>query len=268
MCGRFIIFDEAEDKELRSIIDEINRKYKDEDGKFKTGEIFPTNDVPIITKGTGGHSASRSEHSTVRSEHSASRSEHSTARSEHSTVWSEHSTARSEHSTVWSEHSTVWSERDVSLLKWGFPNFRNNGVIINAKSETLHERPTFKKILFTKRCLIPASGFFEWKKTDDPKVKEKYLIQTENDMFYMAGLYNEFVDKSGIRYNAFVIITTEANEQMAPIHDRMPVILDNSESEKWFGADTEVAVNMLVPYASKLRFKVESLKQQTLLEDM
>lgn len=71
-------------------------------------------------------------------------------------------------------------------------------------------------------------------------------------MFYMAGLYNEFIDKLGNKYTAFVIITTDANEEMAAIHNRMPVILGETESERWLGDEVKVAVSMLIPYASGL----------------
>ncbi|MGI6777686.1 MAG: SOS response-associated peptidase [Acetivibrionales bacterium] len=195
MCGRFLLFDEAENEELRRIINEINKKYnQDEYPKLKTGEIFPTNYAPVITAG---------------------------------------------------------NNNTVSLFKWGFPNYKNTGTIINARSETLEERPAFRKILLSKRCLIPASGFYEWKQTGSKK--DKYLIQTEKPLFYMAGLYNHFTDKNGIPFTAFVIITTDANREVLPIHHRMPVILERDSGKLWLESMVKDALNLLIPYQYPLK---------------
>ncbi|HEY5583235.1 MAG TPA: SOS response-associated peptidase [Ruminiclostridium sp.] len=178
MCGRYAVFTEEENQELREIINNINERYKDDLPKMKTGEIFPTNVVPVIT----GH---------------------------------------------------LENKRTVNLFKWGFPNYRQaSGVIINARCETLHEKPTFRKLLTSGRCLVPASGFYEWKATEAKK--EKYFIRPSNtELMYFAGLYNTFIDKSGIPFTNFVIITTEANDQMSQIHTRMPVILSSTETTVW-----------------------------------
>lgn len=205
MCGRYALFTEEENQEVREIINEINKRYKEEASKMKTGEIFPTNYIPIITASTGG-------------------------------------------------------EKITSLFKWGFPNFRQPGrVIINARSETIHEKPTFRKLLFAQRCLVPASGFYEWKASDEKTVggkKEKYLIRaSKNGLMYMAGLYNSYTDKSGIPFTGFVIITAEANEQMSSIHNRMPVILSELESEAWVNTkynSAEEVLNILKPYGGNL----------------
>lgn len=178
MCGRYVIFTEEENQELREIINGINERYKDDAPKMKTGEIFPTNMAPVIT-------------------------------------------------------ANKENKRVANLFKWGFPNYRQaSGVIINARCETLHEKPTFRKLLTSGRCLVPASGFYEWKATEGKK--EKYIIRTTNtDLLYFAGLYNSFIDKSGLPITSFVIITTEANSQMSQIHTRMPVILSGSEASVW-----------------------------------
>jgi putative SOS response-associated peptidase YedK len=153
------------------------------------------------------------------------------------------------------------------LLKWGFPNYKQSGeVIINARGETISEKPTFKKLLYTKRCLIPASGFFEWKKND--KKKDKYLIRPEAyNFFYMAGLYNFFVDKSGKLYKGFVIITAEASKDMQSIHNRMPVIMTSKEEAyKWIDNSNTLAQikTCIEPYKNKLFFDNLSEKSQQL----
>lgn len=198
MCGRYVIFTEEENMEIREIISQINERFKDESPKMRTGEIFPTDTVPIITGD--------------------------------------------------SKHGKV-----INLFRWGFPNFRQpSAVIINARGETLHEKPTFRNLLYAGRCLVPASGFYEWSKTSDQK-KEKYLIRSsESSLVYFAGLYNKFIDKNGINTTRFVIITTQANEQMSQIHDRMPVILNGDAAIKWISPEYTESASLLIPYRSQL----------------
>jgi putative SOS response-associated peptidase YedK len=190
MCGRFVIFSEEENEEIRKIINEINSRLNPEEAvKFKTGEICPTDHVPII--------------------------------------------------------AAAGTKKVIGLAKFGFPNYKNNSVIINARSETLEEKPTFRNILSSKRCIIPASGYYEWKKTDNKK--EKFLIRINKPLLYMAGLYNSFIDKNNNQYTGFVIITTEASRSIAHIHDRMPVILAQETINEWLtGSDIK---KMFIPYS-------------------
>lgn len=111
-------------------------------------------------------------------------------------------------------------------VAWGFPGFRGKGVIINARAETVPDKAMFRDCLLTKRCVIPSSGFFEWSHTG-PKTKYQFNLPDEN-VLYMAGLYQDFGDK-----RCYVIITTAANESMAEVHNRMPVILLKGEMKKW-----------------------------------
>jgi len=116
----------------------------------------------------------------------------------------------------------------VDAMIWGFPHFKGSGVIINARSETAHEKPMFHKHLASKRCLIPSTGFYEWSKKD-PKNRTKYLFQLpDTPVLYMAGLYNEFYGKK-----RFVILTTNANDSLKDIHDRMPVIVRKEYFDDW-----------------------------------
>ncbi|QNM06241.1 SOS response-associated peptidase [Qiania dongpingensis] len=111
---------------------------------------------------------------------------------------------------------------------WGFPRFGAKGVIINARSETAAERPTFKKSLHSRRCAVPTTGFYEWSKD---KTKYRFNLPHEK-VLYLAGLYNEFEGE-----NKFVILTTEANRSMADVHNRMPVILPRFMVEDWVLSD-------------------------------
>ena len=119
------------------------------------------------------------------------------------------------------------------LFIWGFPRWQGKGVIINARSETAGEKGMFRHALKKQRCIIPASGFYEWRHTQGKKPKDKYLLRRpETPMLYMAGLYKVY-EKEGIFRQAFVILTTGANDSVRAIHDRMPVIISGDEQERW-----------------------------------
>lgn len=116
------------------------------------------------------------------------------------------------------------------LSTWGFPRFGAKGVIINARSETADSRPMFKKSLHTRRCVVPSTGFYEWSQSGK---KTKYRFNLPNDQtLYMAGIYNDFKGE-----NKFVILTTNANNSIADVHDRMPIILPKELAEEWILSD-------------------------------
>lgn len=152
--------------------------------------------------------------------------------------------------------SSEENKREARLFKWGFPNFKQtSGVIINARSETIEEKPTFKKALYTKRCIIPACAFYEWKGSD--KKKDKFIIKPYGyKFFYMAGIYNTYKDKNGDDYNAFAIITTAANKEMSTIHDRMPILLTSKDDcNGWLNPNMNNLPEIkayLKPYENKL----------------
>ena len=114
-------------------------------------------------------------------------------------------------------------------VKWGFPNFHNKGVVINARAETAPEKPMFRKSLEGKRCIIPSTGFYEWSHSG-PKTKYQFNLPGEGTL-YMAGLWNDF---NGER--RFTILTTAANHSIADIHNRMPVVLTCPEMDQWIGS--------------------------------
>lgn len=124
-------------------------------------------------------------------------------------------------------------------MVWGFPQFRGSGVLINAKAETAAEKRTFAKPLLTRRCVVPASGFFEWKReADGSKTKVLFTLPERKDL-YMAGLWNEFAGE-----RRFVILTTAPNESVKDVHDRMPVVLPREWVRPWI-ADTNAAMEIL-----------------------
>jgi putative SOS response-associated peptidase YedK len=109
-------------------------------------------------------------------------------------------------------------------MRWGFDKWNNKGVIINARSETAAEKKMFAKPIAERRCIIPSTGFYEWAKTHG-KAKIKYQFNVpDSPMLYMAGFYTA---------DNFVILTRAANDSMADVHDRMPVILYKDELVSW-----------------------------------
>ena len=130
----------------------------------------------------------------------------------------------------------VLTHEGATAVKWGFPHWKNSGVIINARAETAFDKNMFRKPLMEQRCVVPSNGFFEWDRISGGKKKDKYLLRLPGeDALYMAGVMNTFRDAAGSEYFAFVILTTVANDSVAPIHDRMPVILGQNERDSWIG---------------------------------
>lgn len=116
------------------------------------------------------------------------------------------------------------------LSTWGFPRFGIKGVIINARSEAAASRPMFKKSLHMRRCVVPSTGFYEWTQHGS-KIKYRFNLPDDRTL-YMAGIYNEFNSE-----NKFVILTTQANNSIADVHDRMPVILPKPIVEDWITSE-------------------------------
>jgi len=221
MCGRYLIEDEAY-ADILQILNDINAAQKriNSENLTVTGEIFPTNVVPVIIND------------------------------------------KALINTPGPEQDRNSAIVDIAAVKWGFPHWKNPSVIINARSETAFEKNMFRKALRERRCVVPSSGFYEWgyrggtntgfnnpnifnnpsgtayggfnKKTDKRRPKDKYLFRRPAEkILYMAGIINTFKDPSGDEYDAFVILTTAANDCVAPVHDRMPVILNPDEIDLW-----------------------------------
>ncbi len=121
--------------------------------------------------------------------------------------------------------------------------------LINARAES-SDKPTFRKSFATRRCLVPADGFYEWMKT--PKGKQPYRFVLKGEaLFAFAGIYEEDRNTGA---PDFAIITTQANGVVRPVHDRMPVILLPEDEEAWLNPDTDAdaAVKLLKPYPDNL----------------
>ena len=121
-------------------------------------------------------------------------------------------------------------------MQWGFKHFKGTGVIINARSETAAEKPTFRKPLQEGRCLIPATYYYEWQ-TDGNKKTRNIMRDPKESRIYMAGLFRQ---ESEVDVPRFVILTRAAAGQIRSIHDRMPVILDAAGREEWLSDSPDV----------------------------
>ena len=112
------------------------------------------------------------------------------------------------------------------IITWGAPGFSKGSRIINARSETACEKKMFCDSILHRRCIIPANGFFEWNRLGD---KKKYYFKDDSeDTIYMAGIYDRYEDT-----DCFIILTTNANDSMKDIHDRMPLILEREQIMDW-----------------------------------
>ena len=124
--------------------------------------------------------------------------------------------------------------------------------MINARSETVTEKPAFRSAFKYRRCLIPCDGFFEWERVGRKKQPFYFQLAGE-ELFVMAGLWEHWQDANGNELESCTVLTTSANSLLADIHDRMPVILTPADYEHWLGPETEPAelLAMLKPYDAK-----------------
>lgn len=134
-------------------------------------------------------------------------------------------------------------------MKWGLtPKWMQQKLgPINARSETILQKPMFASLFSKHRCLIPASGFYEWQKTEKNTIPY-YIFPKHNEIISFAGLYDAFIDNLGNTHYSYAIITTKPNNIVSPIHDRMPVILSPGEELLYLTASLHKAFTLLDPY--------------------
>ena len=129
--------------------------------------------------------------------------------------------------------------RSFDMLKWGMmPRWlKIPKPLINVRSETIADKPTFRKSFKQRRCLVPATGFYEWQKLGSTK-QPFHIFRRDEKLFAFAGIWDRFKDKNGEPFEAFAILTTEPNDVVAAIHNRMPVILNKTGCERWLDVAT------------------------------
>ena len=178
MCGRYVLYSDKEQAEIREIIEEVNRKHN---FAVKKGDIYPSNMAPIYAP------------------------------------------------------TPDQNGKSLEVMKWGYEVSFRKGLLINARSETILEKKTFKKDFLERRCIVPASGFYEW-----DKEKNKYIFHAKDDeALYIGGVFRQHENES-----EYVILTKAPVEPVVAIHDRMPVIIPHSKAEEWL-YDANAAMGMV-----------------------
>src|SRR5438876_8226876 len=148
----------------------------------------------------------------------------------------------------------------LEALRWGLiPSWAKDEAIgskmINARAETLAEKPSFKRLLHAKRCLVVADGFYEWRQEGRGPKTPMYITLKDGELFAFAGLWDAWKNTDGQVIRTCTIITTEPNELMASIHTRMPAILPRDAREIWLDAalgDEHALMPLLAPYPADL----------------
>jgi putative SOS response-associated peptidase YedK len=150
--------------------------------------------------------------------------------------------------------------RSLGALRWGLvpswaDDLRFGARCINARAETLAAKPAFRAAFRTRRCLVPATGFYEW--TRDAERKQPYVFRTrDGPVFLMAGLWDTWIAAdTGEVVESFTIVTTAANDVVRPVHDRMPVILPRANWSSWLdpgNRDVSALAKLLVPWGGAI----------------
>jgi putative SOS response-associated peptidase YedK len=146
------------------------------------------------------------------------------------------------------------NQRELRAMRWGFippwsKNIKSTKILINARSEIVHKKPTFRNSFQAHRCLVPADGFIEWKVEGRKKVPH-YIFLKPRSIFAFAGIWAKR-DKMPSPPYSYSILTTQANTTLASIHERMPVILEPANYKLWLGSDTDSRSRNVLPSVSE-----------------
>jgi putative SOS response-associated peptidase YedK len=156
------------------------------------------------------------------------------------------------------------NKKVLDAYRWGLiPHWAKDPKIgfsmINTRSESVTEKPAFRKTFESRRCLVIANGFFEWKMSDNEKIPY-YITIKDRDLFAFAGVFDNWKSPDGKTVKSCSILTTRPNYFMSKIHDRMPVILKKSAGDKWLNEnDPNHLISLLEPYPpSKMKAHIVS----------
>lgn len=163
-------------------------------------------------------------------------------------------------------------KRKITSMKWGLiPSWTKDpskGVkTINARAETVHTKPSFRNAIRYRRCIIPASGFYEWEKVEKRKVPY-YIHLKSNEPIGFAGLWDKWKGNNGSVIESCTILTTSSNNLLKPIHDRMPVIIHPNEYELWLDREMnepDKLKSIFQPYPSEMLtlYRISNLVNKT-----
>ena len=147
--------------------------------------------------------------------------------------------------------------RSLAMIRWGLvpwwaKDLKIGASMINAKAETIEQKPAFRDAFHARRCILPADGFYEWKKLHAKRRQPYAIVPRDGGLFSFAGLWERWRNReSGETVQSCTIVTTVPNELCAPIHNRMPAILPPDAWERWLGearASNEELLALLGPY--------------------
>lgn len=149
--------------------------------------------------------------------------------------------APTQHSAILRRPADTTKTLEVAALRWGLiPSWakttRSLSPMINARSETVAEKPAFRAAFQRRRCLVPADGFYEWKKKKGANLPFYFKLE-DDSLFHMAGIWESWIGELGETIDSFTILTTHANALLARYHDRMPVILEGEKIPLWLDGD-------------------------------
>ena len=143
-------------------------------------------------------------------------------------------------------------QRHFALVRWGFipawvKEVKRGPPLINARGETLMEKPSFRHPMTRRRCLVPADGFFEWL-GDVPGRKIPYFIErADHQLFAFGALWEHWMGADGSEIETAILITTKPNREIAKIRDRMPVVIAPEDHETWLTGDVKDALKLIRP---------------------
>lgn len=146
------------------------------------------------------------------------------------------------------------AQKELTFFRWGLvpswaQDLKMGARMINARSETVAEKPAFRAAFKRRRCLIPADGFYEWQKQNGRK-QPMFIHLTDQRPFAFAGLWETWQSPDGGELETCTILTTTPNELMEPIHNRMPVILSPEDYDEWLhpGTSPQTGLHLLRPF--------------------
>ena len=149
--------------------------------------------------------------------------------------------------------------KEMAMLRWGLvphwaKELKVGTKMINARSEGIESKPAFRDAVKQRRCVVPATGFFEWQ--GEPGRKQPFAITVPGEkLFAFAGLWERWQPAEGAPVETFTIVTADANEQVARIHDRMPVILPMDAVDTWLTGPRDAALALLRPYEAPVALR-------------
>lgn len=157
----------------------------------------------------------------------------------------------------------VDGKRQFALVRWGFiPSWvkdpKTVSLMFNARSETAAEKPAYRNAMKRRRCLVPADGFYEWKR-DGERKRPHFIRRKDAKPLAFAGLWENWTGPNGEELETAAIVTTAANDTLKPLHDRMPVVVPPDAFDLWLNpnADPQIAASLMIPAPADLLEAVE-----------